>query len=309
MTNTVDEYSRVEKFACKTYLPPLELYYSEYSLALKLSLTVGCIIWLWVTFVFVRVIRLIKKHTGKDQVMVLMIANTVYLIVVTFSVLALLLPHVAVVCDIVPFVAFCWCILVFFRYLKQSVGGDSVIIALYESKQLDAPQVCPCFRIILDRKKQLEAIRIGILQFPIYNSIVASIQLLIFTFDKNLFFEVFYYILPFVIASIVCYVVSSISFIKTVAPLYPDNPIFKRFFLLQLVLLITKPQIIILELIYNFMTFECTIAGEPKAYFNILKQMIILVQVGLVTVFSYKFYTAEQTIQKKAGVQNDGFEA
>ncbi|KFB37454.1 AGAP013031-PA-like protein [Anopheles sinensis] len=224
MNNTVDEFYRVETFACKTYLPPLELYYSEYRLSLILSLTVGSIIWLWVTFVFVRVMRLIKKHTEKDQVMVLMIANTVYLIVVTFSVLALLLPHVAVVCDIVPFVAFCWCILVFFRYLKQSVGGDSVIIALYESKQLDAPQ--------------------------------------------NLFFDVFYYILPFVIASIVCYVVSSISFIKTVAPLYPDNPIFKRFFLLQLVLLITKPQIIILELIYNFLTFECTIAGEPKAYFN-----------------------------------------
>uniref|UniRef100_A0A182INJ6 Uncharacterized protein n=1 Tax=Anopheles atroparvus TaxID=41427 RepID=A0A182INJ6_ANOAO len=221
MNNSVGEFSNGETINCKNYLPPLEFYYSEYTLSLMLSLIVGCIVWLWTTFVFIQVTRSIKKHTEKNQVMVLIIANTVYLIVVTFNVVALLLPHVAVVCDIVPFVAFCWCILVFFRYLKQSVGGDSVIIALYETKALDAPK--------------------------------------------------------------------------------------KRFFLLQLVLLITKPQIIILELVYNLITFECTIAGEPKVYFNMLKQMIILIEVGLVTLVSYKFYTTEQPAREKSGVQNVGF--
>uniref|UniRef100_A0AAG5CXY7 Uncharacterized protein n=1 Tax=Anopheles atroparvus TaxID=41427 RepID=A0AAG5CXY7_ANOAO len=308
MNNSVGEFSNGETINCKSYLPPLEFYYSEYTLSLMLSLIVGCIVWLWTTFVFIQVTRRIKKHTEKNQVMVLIIANTVYLIVVTFNVVALLLPHVAVVCDIVPFLAFCWCILVFFRYLKQSVGGDSVIIALYETKALDAPKVCPCFRFILDRKKQLAAIRFGILQFPIYNSVMASVQLMLFTFDKNLFYDAFYYVLPFVIASIVFYAVSSVSFIKTVAPLYPDNPIFKRFFLLQLVLLITKPQIIVLELVYNLITFECTIAGEPKVYFNMLKQMIILIEVGFVTLVSYKFYTTEQPAREKSGVQNVGFE-
>ncbi|XP_052890209.1 uncharacterized protein LOC128298499 [Anopheles moucheti] len=298
---------------CRNYLPPLRLYYEEYAISLSLSLTVGCIVWLWVTFVFVQVIRLIKRQTEKNQVMVLIIANTVYFTVVTFNVVALLIPHVAVVCDIVPFVAFCWCILVFFRYLKESVGGDTAIIGLYETKAIQPPQVCPCFRFIYDKKRQLRAIRLGIMQLPIYNSVVASIQLIIFTFDKDLFFDVFYVILPFIIASIVFYVGSSVSFIKTVAPLYPDNPIFKRFFLLQLVLIITKPQIIILELIYNLATFECTVAGEPKVYLNMIKQTLILIEVAIVAIFSYKFYTTTpqqgQPKGEKSGVNNTGYEA
>uniref|UniRef100_A0A182UER1 Uncharacterized protein n=1 Tax=Anopheles melas TaxID=34690 RepID=A0A182UER1_9DIPT len=249
MNVTEESISPAETFDCRNYLPPLKLYYAEYIIPLSLSLTVGCIVWLWVTFVFVKVIKLIRRQTEKGQVMVLIIANTT---VVTFNVVALLVPHVAVVCDIVPFVAFCWCILVFFRYLKESVGGDSIIMGLYESKALDPPKVCPCFRFIYDRKRQLRAIRFGILQLPIYNSVVASIQLLIFSYDKastlqtfcadknkmlsskktilfslqDLFVDAFYIILPFIITSIVFYVGSSVSFIKTVAPLYPDNPIF-----------------------------------------------------------------------------------
>ncbi|XP_049283221.1 uncharacterized protein LOC125763779 [Anopheles funestus] len=310
MNFTEEQISQTDEIDCRNYLPPLRLYYAEYDISLSLSLTVGCIIWLWVTYVFVKVIRLIKHQTEKNQVMVLIIANTVYFTVVTFNVVALLVPHVAVVCDIVPFVAFCWCILVFFRYLKESVGGDTAIIGLYETKAIQPPQVCPCFRFIYDKKRQLRAIRFGIMQLPIYNSVVASIQLIIFTFDKDLFFDVFYVILPFIIASIVFYVGSSVSFIKTVAPLYPDNPIFKRFFLLQLVLIITKPQIIILELIYNLSTFECTVAGEPKVYLNMIKQLLILVEVGIVTIFSYKFYTTQQRPKcEKSGVNNTGYEA
>uniref|UniRef100_A0A182MSI2 Uncharacterized protein n=1 Tax=Anopheles culicifacies TaxID=139723 RepID=A0A182MSI2_9DIPT len=286
MNLTEEQISPTSPIDCRNYLPPLRLYYAEYTLCLATSLTVGCIIWLWVTFVFVKVIRLIKCQTEKNQVMVLIIANTT---VVTFNVVALLIPHVAVICDIVPFVAFCWCILVFFRYLKESVGGDTAIIGLYETKAIEPPQ--------------LRAIRFGIMQLPIYNSVVASIQLIIFSFDKDLFFDAFYVILPFIIASIVFYVGSSVSFIKTVAPLYPDNPIFKRFFLLQLVLIITKPQIIILELVYNLSTFECTEA--------VIKQMIILIEVGIVTVFAYKFYTTQQQEPKseKSGVNNTGYEA
>ncbi|XP_050072232.1 uncharacterized protein LOC126560113 [Anopheles maculipalpis] len=318
-----------EGIDCRNYLPPLRVYYageccmrdiqtftltsvtiSEYIIPLGLSLTVGCIVWLWVTYVFAKVIRLIKQHTEKSQVMVLIIANTVYFTVVTFNVVALVIPHVAVICDIVPFVAFCWCILVFFRYLKESVGGDTAIIELYETKAIEPPQVCPCFRFIYDKKRQLRAIRFGIMQLPIYNSIVASIQLQIFSYSKDLFYDVFYIILPFIITSIVFYVGASVSFIKTVAPLQPDNPIFKRFFLLQLVLIITKPQIIVLELIYNLSTFECTSAGEPKVYLNIIKQVLILIEVGIVTTFSYKFYTTQQpSASKKSGVTNTGYEA
>uniref|UniRef100_A0A182NS92 G-protein coupled receptors family 1 profile domain-containing protein n=1 Tax=Anopheles dirus TaxID=7168 RepID=A0A182NS92_9DIPT len=310
MNLTEEVFSTEEGFDCRNYLPPLRLYYSEYATSLGLSLTVGCAVWLWVTFVFVKVISLIKRHTDKDQVMVLIIANTVYFTVVTFNVVALLIPQVAVVCDIVPFVAFCWCILVFFRYLKESVGGDSVVMALYASKAIEPPPVCPCFRFIYDKKRQLRAIRLGIMQLPVYNSVVASIQLIIFSFDKDLFFDVFYVILPFIITSIVFYVGASVSFIKTVAPLYPDNPIFKRFFLLQLVLIITKPQIIILELIYNLSTFECTLAGEPKVYINLIKQMIIMIELTIVTIFSYKFYTTEQAVgDKKTGVTNAAYEA
>uniref|UniRef100_A0A182VYX6 G-protein coupled receptors family 1 profile domain-containing protein n=1 Tax=Anopheles minimus TaxID=112268 RepID=A0A182VYX6_9DIPT len=310
MNFTEEHISPTESIDCRNYLPPLRLYYEEYAISLGLSVSVGCIVWLWVTFVFVKVIRLIKRQTEKNQVMVLIIANTVYFTVVTFNVVAVLIPHVAVICDIVSFVAFCWCILVFFRYLKESVGGDTAIIGLYEAKSIEPPQVCPCFRFIYNKKRQLRAIRFGIMQLPIYNSVVASIQLIIFTFDKDLFFDAFYIILPFIIASIVFYVGSSVSFIKTVAPLYPDNPIFKRFFLLQLVLIITKPQIIILELIYNLITFECTVAGEPKVYLNMIKQMIILIEVAIVTVFSYKFYTTQQEPKcEKSGVNNTGYEA
>ncbi|EGK97431.1 AGAP013031-PA [Anopheles gambiae str. PEST] len=311
MNVTEESISPAETLDCRNYLPPLKLYYAEYIIPLSLSLTVGCIVWLWVTFVFVKVIKLIRRQTEKGQVMVLIIANTVYFTVVTFNVVALLVPHVAVVCDIVPFVAFCWCILVFFRYLKESVGGDSIIMGLYESKALDPPKVCPCFRFIYDRKRQLRAIRFGILQLPIYNSVVASIQLLIFSYDKDLFFDAFYIILPFIITSIVFYVGSSVSFIKTVAPLYPANPIFKRFFLLQLVLIITKPQIIILELIYNLSTFECTLAGEPKVYINIIKQLVILLEIAAVTICSYKFYTGQEPAAavEKTGVNNTGYEA
>uniref|UniRef100_A0A182Q588 G-protein coupled receptors family 1 profile domain-containing protein n=1 Tax=Anopheles farauti TaxID=69004 RepID=A0A182Q588_9DIPT len=310
MNQTVEVFSTAETFDCQNHLPPLRFYYSEYATTLAVSLTVGSAVWLWVMFVFVKVINLIRRHTGKDQVMVLIIANTVYFTVVTFNLVALLIPQVAVVCDIVPFVAFCWCILVFFRYLKQSVGGDSAIMALYESKAIEPPPVCPCFRFIYDKKRQLRAIRFGIMQLPVYNSVVASIQLIIFTYDKELFFDVFYVILPFVITSIVFYVGASVSFIKSVAPLYPDNPIFKRFFLLQLVLIITKPQIIILELIYNLSTFECTFAGEPKVYLNIIKQMLIMIELTIVTIYSYKFYSTEQAAcEEKTGVTNTGYEA
>ncbi|XP_053670782.1 uncharacterized protein LOC128721089 [Anopheles nili] len=301
--------SSVEVSDCKNYLPPLQLYYDEYAILLSLSLIIGCSIWLWVTYVFIQVIRLIKNHTEKAQVMVLIIANSVYFTVVTFNVLALALPQVAVICDVVPFVVFCWCILVFFRYLKDSLGGDSAIVGLYESKAIEPPQVCPCFRFIFDKKRQLRAIRFGIILFPIYNSVVASIQLVIYAFDKDLFYDVFYMILPFIIASIVFYVGSSVSFIKTVAPLYPDNPIFKRFFLLQLVLIITKPQVIIIELIYNLSTFECTVAGEPKVYINVIKQMVILIEMAVVTFFSYKFYSNEQPTREKAGINNTAYEA
>uniref|UniRef100_A0A182SGN9 Uncharacterized protein n=1 Tax=Anopheles maculatus TaxID=74869 RepID=A0A182SGN9_9DIPT len=152
MNFTDEQISQPEDIDCRNYLPPLRLYYAEYAIPLCLSLTVGCIVWLWVTYVFAEVIRLIKRHTEKSQVMVLIIANTVYFTVVTFNVVALVIPHVAVICDIVPFVAFCWCILVFFRYLKESVGGDTAIIELYETKAIEPPQVCPCFRFIYDKK-------------------------------------------------------------------------------------------------------------------------------------------------------------
>ncbi|XP_052863363.1 organic solute transporter alpha-like protein [Anopheles cruzii] len=299
----------VEYIDCRNYVPPLTFYYKAYALPLSISLAVACLIWLWVTIVFVRVIRLIRKHTEKNQVMALIIANTVYFVLVTFNVLALLLPSVAVICDIVPFVVFCWCILVFFRYLKLEVGGDTVIMGLYETKEIIPPTVCPCFRFIYNKKRQLTAIRFGIMQLPVWCSVVSSIQLLIFTFNKDLFFDVFYIILPFIILSIVFYVGASASFIKTVGPLFPGNPIFKRFFLLQLVLIITKPQVIILEIIYNLITFECTEAGEPKVYMNMAKQLLILVEIAIVTVFSYKFYTTEQpTREEKVGTKNPAFE-
>ncbi|XP_049537080.1 uncharacterized protein LOC125951965 [Anopheles darlingi] len=295
---------------CRNYLPPFEVYYDVYAIPLTILLIIGAAIWLWVTFAFVQVIRRIKRMTEKNQVMVLIIANTVYLTVVTFNVVALVLPPVAVICDIIPFLAFCWCILVFFRFLKKSVGGDSVILALYESKAVAPPPVCPCFRFIYDKKRQLTAIRFGIIQLPVYNSVVASIQLIIYTIDKDLFSDVFYIILPFIIASIVFYVGASVSFIKTVAPLYPENPIFKRFFLLQLVLIITKPQIIILELVYNSISFECTDAGEPKVYVNMIKQLLILIEVAIVVFYSYRFYTKEQQpSREKDGTKNAAFEA
>ncbi|XP_050082516.1 organic solute transporter alpha-like protein [Anopheles aquasalis] len=295
---------------CRNFLPPLEVYYDVYAIPLAISLIIGGVIWLWVAFAFVQVIRRIKRMTEKNQVMVLIIANTVYLTVVTFNVVALVLPPVAVVCDIIAFLAFCWCILVFFRFLKKAVGGDSVILALYESKAATPPPVCPCFRFIYDKKRQLTAIRFGIIQLPFYNSVVAAIQLIIYSIDKDLFSDVFYIILPFIIASIVLYVGASASFIKTVAPLYPENPIFKRFFLLQLVLIITKPQIIILELIYNAISFECTEAGEPKVYVNMIKQLLILIEVAIVVFYSYRFYTKElQPSREKEGTKNSAFEA
>ncbi|XP_058823914.1 uncharacterized protein LOC131684788 isoform X3 [Topomyia yanbarensis] len=276
---------------CFSYIPSVEEYFAAYSTVLIVLLVLFTIIWFLVGTFYALVVRDINSSYEKHCRPVLIFANGIYLVVVTFSIVSLIVPIASEKLDLASYIIFSWCIFAFYRYIRLIGGGHNELRKIYESGNKRLATGKRLQRLLHRLMGRYIVIRFCIVQFPILTTVISTIQIVFLIVDNDLYYSTSSILLPFSLISIIVYLLAFFLLIISIESSFPDPRIKRKFQLLRLVVLVLKIQVSILEIIFPQLHFECdTFAGEARSLYNFVKQSLIVAEITLLAFATWTVY-------------------
>ncbi|XP_055544543.1 uncharacterized protein LOC129729751 [Wyeomyia smithii] len=281
--------------ACFSYIPSVEEYFAAYSTTLIVLLTICSISLLLVATLYTRVVKVVVTQYSKPGRIELILTNVIYVVVVVFSIISLAVPLFSEKLDLVSYIIFSWCIFTFYRYIRLAAGGHNALKETYELNIQSLATGNRLRRAIRKLFAKYITVRLSILQFPIVTTIISGTQIGFYSADEDLYHRTSASILPLHLISIILYLIAFALLIKNIESTFTDLQIKQKFRLLRLVVLVLRIQVSILEIIFRNVYINCdSFAGASRSIFNFVKQMLIVTEISILAIVTWKVYRREE---------------
>ncbi|XP_037032997.1 organic solute transporter alpha-like protein isoform X2 [Bradysia coprophila] len=286
-------------------LPRTAELFADLNTFLLVSYIVGLILFLVTTIKFVLFIPKILQNTPKPFVSRTLILCGIYTIVAASSFTSLLVPRALLFCESISVVTFALCSYQYFCLCVDYAGGESNFIRIADDVKvfnMRAPPCCCCLCFISPMhitKDRFMKVRLLILQLPIGLGLVYLILNVVYLEDSVLYSNISYYFMPFLGISVLSGVWGLQMASRMFSPLFIEYKLTPKYIAVQMVLLICKLQPLIAQI-------ELTINGSNdngypitrKVYGNAIVQLLILVEVIILSFWSHYLYGAPSNAVK-----------
>ncbi|XP_055612104.1 uncharacterized protein LOC129758587 isoform X1 [Uranotaenia lowii] len=279
---------------CFSYIPSVGEYFTEYKSVLIALLVVFTIALLGVTFLYVQVVKAIRKNYRQYNWLSLILCNGIYMIILIFSIVSLVVPVLSDRMDLLSFVALSWCIYAFFWYIRLNCGGDEELRNMYEMKSGELLTGGKIKRKLFRYFGKYSAIKFYIVQFPFVATIVSITEIAFYFVNEDRYYRIVFFFLPVSIVSIVLKFIAFLLLIRYIKSSYPDSLLEKKFRLIRLVVLAVKIQVSILQAIFRQLHFDCdSYPGQAWSIYNFVKQPLIVAEISVLAYLTWKVYRSE----------------
>ncbi|KAK4886247.1 hypothetical protein RN001_002518 [Aquatica leii] len=176
-------------------------------------------------------------------------------------------------------------------------GGEAELIRKVKPTSLNtkvAPcccwPCCSCLPLLDINKNRLRYLRILVLQLPIVQGLVYMTLLVLWAERESLYQINYIYVQPVIVASIFIGIWSMSMTIQLLKDVLKDYNIFSKFIALQLVLMSSKLQALIIKGIVWLRVLPCHPPLTPTVYANLIYNCLILLEMVLLEYFARKLY-------------------
>ncbi|XP_055692219.1 organic solute transporter alpha-like protein [Lutzomyia longipalpis] len=257
----------------------------------------GGVLFLATLTIYYRNLKKLVRRTPKSFLARTLLLCGIYQIVSAAAFVSILVPRAILLCDTVAHLTFSFCTYQLICLFIDYAGGETNFIkqANTDAFSLRTPPCCCCCCCLhpgRPSKSTFLLIRTLVLQFPIVQGVLFISLNVLFVENDRLYSKVFLYYLPFIITSILLVIWGLNIIVRMMAPNYPQLRLRPKYFALQFVLMMTKIQPGIGNVIVANIDFPCWYPLTPALYKNIIVQIVILTQMVILSVWSQKLYRA-----------------
>ncbi|XP_016995567.1 organic solute transporter alpha-like protein [Drosophila takahashii] len=282
--------------------PTVEEYYENMTAFLSLAIFIASLLTILNICIFSTTVSRLRRHLNKPLLRPSIMMVGLYPIISVAALVTILVPYSWFICHTVMHVMFMVGGPVFrtllFRYVNseqnfvKETGGETV--------QLNTPPCCCCclcLPLVIPTKAKLCISRYMVWQMPFWQGSIMLVMNILYYRDIQLYHQVMYFFIPFIVCSIVMGVWSLQITVRAITKLRGDYQLRKKMFCLQLVVMLCKLQYLIL---YDQLD-GIKMGGEYPINHTIYKQTIIniliLVEMVLVSMMVQSAYRTPIQVQ------------
>ncbi|XP_030079146.1 organic solute transporter alpha-like protein isoform X2 [Drosophila hydei] len=282
--------------------PRLSEYYTYMTAFVSLAIFVAAMLTILNISIYLTTVSRLRRHLNKPLLIPSIVMVSLYPVISVAALVTILVPYSWFICHTVMHAMF-------------MVGGPTFRMLLFryvESEQnylketsgepvaLNTPPCCCCclcLPMVVPTKAKLCISRYMVWQMPFWQGSIMLVMNILYYRDLELYHEVVYFFIPFIIASIVLGAWSLQITVRMITKLHGDYQLRKKMFCLQLVVLLCKLQYLILYEQLN----SLKLGGEYPINHTIYKQTIIniliLVEMVLVSMLAQSAYRIPIQVQ------------
>ncbi|SPP76538.1 organic solute transporter alpha-like protein [Drosophila guanche] len=282
--------------------PTVEEYYGNMTAFLSLAIFIASLLTILNICIYSTTVSRLRRHLSKPLRTPSILMVSLYPIISVAALVTILVPYSWFMCHTVMHVMFMVGGPIFrsllFRYVdseqnyvKES-GGEAV--------QLSTPPCCCwclCLPLVVPTKAKLCISRYMVWQMPFWQGSIMLVMNILYYRDIQLYHQVVYFFIPFIVSSIVLGVWSLQITVRMVTKLRGDYQLRKKMFCLQLVVMLCKLQYLVL---YDQLD-DIKMGGEYPINHTVYKQTIIniliLVEMVLVSMMVQSAYRTPIQVQ------------
>ncbi|EDW69921.1 organic solute transporter alpha-like protein [Drosophila virilis] len=289
--------------------PKLSEYYTHMTAFLSLAIFIAALLTILNISIYLTTVSRLRRHLNKPLRIPSIMMVSLYPIISVAALVTILVPYSWFMCHTVMHVMFMIGGPVFrtllFRYVDseqnylKETSGEPVTLA--------TPPCCCCclcLPMVVPTKAKLCISRYMVWQMPFWQGSIMLIMNILYYRDRDLYRQVVFFFIPFIIMSIVLGAWSLQITVRMITKLRGDYQLRKKMFCLQLVVMLCKLQYLILyEQLNSF-----KLGGEYPINHTIHKQTIIniliLVEMVLVSMLAQSAYRTPIQVQIDESNQN-----
>ncbi|EDV52315.1 organic solute transporter alpha-like protein [Drosophila erecta] len=282
--------------------PSVEEYYENMTAFLSLAIFIASLLTILNISIFATTVSRLRRHLEKPLLSPSIMMVGLYPIISVAALVTILVPYSWFVCHTVMHVMFMVGGPVFRTLLFRYVSSEQNYVkeTAGEAVQLNTPPCCCCclcLPMVIPTKAKLCISRYMVWQMPFWQGSIMLVMNILYYRDIQLYRQVMFFFIPFIICSIVLGVWSLQITVRMITKVRGDYQLRKKMFCLQLVVMLCKLQYLVL---YDQLD-SIQMGGEYPINHTVYKQTIIniliLVEMVLVSMMAQSAYRTPVQVQ------------
>ncbi|XP_039488193.1 organic solute transporter alpha-like protein isoform X1 [Drosophila santomea] len=283
-------------------IPTVEEYYENMTAFLSLAIFIATLLTILNISIFATTASRLRRHLDKSLLRPSIMMVGLYPIISVAALVTILVPYTWFICHTVMHVMFMVGGPVFRTLLFRYVSSEQNYVkeTAAEAVQLNTPPCCCCclcLPMVIPTKAKLCISRYMVWQMPFWQGSIMLVMNILYYRDIQLYRQVMFFFIPFIICSIVLGVWSLQITVRMISKVRGDYQLRKKMFCLQLVVMLCKLQYLVL---YDQLD-GIKMGGEYPINHTVYKQTIIniliLVEMVLVSMMVQSAYRTPVQVQ------------
>ncbi|XP_059607394.1 organic solute transporter alpha-like protein [Phlebotomus argentipes] len=277
-------------------LPSASELFSAISAPIVTCLAIGGCVLVTTIAIFWTQVRFLLENTPKPYKARTVTLCAIYQVVSLVCFMSMLIPRFFLMAEMAAVLTFGFAAYQITCLIIDYANGESNFIKLAGDNALNmrVPPFCLFYGCLRNgepvTKVKFLSIRLLVGQFVVVQGVMYIMLNAIYVDEPSLYNSIRFYFMPFVIISLLSCIWGLNMITRMVAPYLPYYKIIQKYFAVQFVLLMSKIQPTIADIVVSNVDFPCNYPLTPHVYKNVVVHLVIVVQMMFLSIWAIKLY-------------------